>query len=150
VNCHNKTEMIITNNDPDGPSSEFGKVSHYGSNKTGILPYNSGGVSNCTLCHQGSSAFSTEMVNAAWNASIDNHSELGTNPGCTNVNCHKSGRIHDSTLTKPVLVLPNSSYCQVCHTTVQKHNGALNCTQCHLSINKNIHPVQYLQHQEYS
>jgi len=88
------------------------------------------------------------MVDPALNKSIQNHTALGTNPGCTNVNCHSIGRIHISTLTKPVLTLPNSSFCtDICHNTKQRHNGStgLNCTQCHLNTSKSIHPVRYLQ-----
>ena len=146
VNCHNKTEMIISNSDPGGVKSIFASVSHYGSNKTLDSLYNTGSTSNCTYCHQNpSGTFTTEMVNASWNASIDNHTELGTNPGC--INCHNSGRIHESTLTKPALTLPDSSYCQTCHNSLskQKHNGSVDCTDCHLATNQNIHPVQYLQ-----
>ncbi|NJD77391.1 MAG: hypothetical protein FIB08_09900 [Candidatus Methanoperedens sp.] len=153
VNCHMKSEMITTNSDPGGPKSNIANVSHYGSNKTGVSPYNIGGVSNCALCHQGSSAFSSEMVNAAWNASISNHSTNypSTNPGCAN--CHSTGRIHDSTLTKPAFSLPNSAYCLTCHNSTgsatlknkEQHNGTVDCTKCHVNTNKNIHPVQYLE-----
>ncbi len=153
VNCHMKSEMITTNSDPGGPKSSLANVSHYGSNKTGISPYNVGGASNCSLCHQGSSAFSTEMVDAAWNASISNHSTnyASTNPACAN--CHSTGRIHDGTLTKPAFSLPNSAYCLACHNSTgsatlknkEQHNGTVDCTKCHLNTNKNIHPVQYLE-----
>jgi predicted CxxxxCH...CXXCH cytochrome family protein len=142
VNCHNKSEMIITNNDPAGPKSQFANVSHYGSNKTGVSPYNTGGVSNCSYCHQSNSAFTTEMVNATWNSSINNHTALGTNPGCNNSACHNTGRIHDQNLSKPVM---NTPLCKICHTTKEKHNNSLECGSCHLETNKSIHPIQYLQ-----
>ncbi|MCX9085841.1 MAG: hypothetical protein OIN87_13695, partial [Candidatus Methanoperedens sp.] len=142
VNCHNKSEMILTNNDPAGPKSQYANVSHYGSNKSGLSPYNTGGASNCTYCHQSNSAFTTEMVNATWNSSISNHSALSTNPGCNNSTCHNTGRIHDQNLGKPTV---NTTLCKTCHITKEKHNNSLECSSCHLATNKNIHPIQYLQ-----
>ncbi|MDO9099076.1 MAG: cytochrome c3 family protein, partial [Candidatus Methanoperedens sp.] len=143
ISCHNKSELIQSNNDPGSPRNEFANVSHYGDNKTGDLPYNTGISSNCSYCHQNiSTSFTTEMVNSSWNTSIQNHTALGTNPGCTNIICHNTGRIHDSSLTKPAVI---TTLCTTCHITKSKHNSSLDCISCHLETNKSIHPVQYLQ-----
>ncbi|MCL7414356.1 MAG: hypothetical protein M8353_12220, partial [ANME-2 cluster archaeon] len=61
--------------------------------------------------------------------------------------------MHNDSLTKPVLVLANSSVCTVCHNgsypvvtgIKQLHNGSVNCTECHLSVKQDIHGVKYLQ-----
>ncbi|MDP2845230.1 MAG: hypothetical protein Q8N79_04040, partial [Candidatus Methanoperedens sp.] len=78
----------------------------------------------------------------------------------TNSTCHNSGWLHNSTLTKPVLTLPNSTFCLSCHGNngtggtnysgsitgyKEKHNNTLNCTLCHLNNSKEIHPVKYRQ-----
>jgi hypothetical protein len=141
VNCHNKSEMLLPNSDPNGPKSIYASVSHYGSNKTNAALYVSGGSANCTYCHQNpANAFTTEMIDAAGNSSISNHTQLGTNPAC--INCHNSGRIHFATLTKPAV---NSSLCINCHTNKDQHNGSVECSQCHTQSNRSIHPIQYLQ-----
>lgn len=142
VNCHNKTEMILANSDPGSPKSIYASVSHYGDNKSQDAPYNSGSSANCTYCHQGDSAFSSEMNNATWNSSIQNHTAMAGNPNCTNTNCHNTGRIHYSTIAKPEV---NTSLCKTCHTGKDRHNNSVDCAGCHLSSEKNIHPVQYLQ-----
>jgi hypothetical protein len=145
INCHNKSEMIISNSDPGGPINEFANFSHYGDNKTGLSPYNTGTSANCSYCHQNTSTvFNTEMVDPAWNYSIQNHTALATNPGCDNSTCHNTGRIHDPGLTKPEVT---TTLCasSSCHLTKQKHNNSLECSSCHLETNRSIHPVQYLQ-----
>ncbi|MCX9012531.1 MAG: hypothetical protein OIN66_15615 [Candidatus Methanoperedens sp.] len=141
VNCHNKTEMLLPNSDPSGPKSIYASVSHYGSNKTNDVPYISGSSANCSYCHQNlTSAFTTEMNDASWNSTISNHTALGTNPAC--INCHNSGRIHFATLTKPAV---SATLCANCHTNKDKHNGSVQCSQCHMQSNRSIHPIQYLQ-----
>ena len=143
VNCHNKTEMLLSNSDPSGPKSVYASVSHYGDNKTGVSPYNTGSTSNCTYCHNNSgTAFSTEMVDSVSNTSINNHSNLGTTPGCTNSTCHDSGRIHFAALTKPTV---STSLCTNCHDTKSSHNNTIECGSCHLETNLSIHGIQYLQ-----
>ncbi len=141
VNCHNKSEMLIANSDPNGPKSIYASVSHYGSNKTNDVPYISGSSANCSYCHQNpTNAFTAEMNDAAWNSTISNHTALDTNPACTN--CHNSGRIHFATLTKPIV---SSTLCTDCHTNKDRHNSSVECSQCHIQSSKNIHPIQYLQ-----
>ncbi|MCX9013668.1 MAG: hypothetical protein OIN89_02555 [Candidatus Methanoperedens sp.] len=143
VNCHNKTEMLLSNSDPAGTKSIYASVSHYGDNKTGVSPYNTGSTSNCTYCHNNSgTAFSTEMVDSGSNTSITNHTNLGTNPGCTNSTCHNSGRIHFTTLSKPTV---STALCTNCHDTKSRHNDSIECSSCHLETNLSIHGIQYLQ-----
>ncbi len=166
--CHNKSEMLIAASDPDaGSGAVYGgtnggnnSTSHYGKKRADLRI----GVSaNCTYCHQNeSTAFSTAMLDPAYNKSINNHSQRynSSNPGCTSSQCHNSGWIHNSTLTRPALTLPNSTFCFSCHgnngtggtnysgavTGVrEKHNNTVQCTECHLNTSKSIHPVRYLQ-----
>jgi len=142
VACHNKSEMLVANNDPGGPKSIYASVSHYGDNKTTNTTYVVNGNATCVYCHNASSAFTTEMVNVTLNSSIQNHTALGTNPSCTDGNCHATGRIHFSALSKPSV---STTLCTSCHATKSKHNDTLECSSCHLETNKSIHPVQYLQ-----
>ena len=131
--CHNKTVNLFR-------YSANASAAHYGRNASfGLSP----GVPYCAYCHSNSSTVYRDVMQDQNNSMIANHTELPTNPGCAN--CHNSGKIHDSILTKPPLTIPNSSYCQTCHGLLQKHNNTLNCTQCHLKTINNIHPVQYLQ-----
>jgi cytochrome c553 len=161
INCHeNVSEMILYNNDSDtgsfsgdGIRLSGGNMSfyHYGANRTADLRI--GASANCSYCHQNAStAFNRTMVNEN-NKSILNHSQ-SSSPNCFNANCHDSGWLHNSTLTKPTFSLPNSSLCLKCHgtssgnasiTNLSQHNGTVNCTSCHLGSARNIHPVQYLQ-----
>ncbi len=161
--CHNRSEMLIPANDPDaGSGAVYGGAnggsnssSHYGKKRADLRI----GISaNCSYCHQNTStAFATAMLDPAYNSSISNHSlnYPASNPPCTQ--CHNTGWIHNSTLIRPVLNLPNSSYCLACHGTggsatiknLERHNStsltALNCTNCHLNTSRSIHPVRYLQ-----
>ncbi|PKL53602.1 MAG: hypothetical protein CVV36_06295, partial [Candidatus Methanoperedenaceae archaeon HGW-Methanoperedenaceae-1] len=159
INCHeNVSEMIIYNNDTDtgsftGDSVRLtgGNMSfyHYGKNKSWTQDTNA----YCYNCHNNASTAFPFADNA--NKTIANHSSAypASNPACGD--CHSTGRIHNSTLYKPVLTLPNSSYCLTCHGTggsatiknLERHNGStgLNCTNCHLNSTKSIHPVRYLQ-----
>lgn len=131
--CHNKTANLSR-------YSANASAAHYGRNASfGLSP----GAQYCAYCHVNSSTIYRDVMKDQNNRMIGNHTDLPRNPDCPN--CHNSGRIHDGTLTKPALTLPNSSFCQTCHASVQKHNNTVNCTQCHLKTNKNIHPVQYLQ-----
>lgn len=149
--CHNVSEMKVSYTDNE--FTEYSLASHYGRVRSDLRD---GGSTSCKYCHQNTStAFSGAMTNAA-NKAIDNHSINNplTNPGCTDSTCHNTGLIHNSTLTKPVLILQNSSYCTTtCHgpggfaslNNKEQHSGVVNCTQCHLNSSRSIHPVQYLQ-----
>ncbi|MCZ7404085.1 MAG: carboxypeptidase-like regulatory domain-containing protein [Candidatus Methanoperedens sp.] len=166
-NCHeNVSDMIVYNDvidnyyDFSGNYGVGGNQSffHYGKNRSDIRI---GATENCSYCHQNTSTvFITAMLNPAYNSSIQNHSlnYNASNPTCTQ--CHNTGWIHDSTLTKPNLTLPNSSFCLGCHgdngtggtnytnaTTgiKSRHNNTLNCTDCHLNSSRDIHPMKYLQ-----
>lgn len=170
INCHeNASEMILYSNDTDygsfggdGIRLNGGNLSyyHYGKLRTDMRIGNS---VNCSYCHQNTStAFSIAMVDSAYNSSIKNHSLRynSSNPGCTATQCHSTGWLHNSTLNKSSLLLPNSTYCLSCHgsngsggtnysgavTGIKaKHNNTINCTECHLNTSKDIHPVKYLQ-----
>ncbi len=158
ITCHeNVTEMILPNNDPDtgtfvgdGLRLTGGNMSfyHYGKPRPDIRVWESGITANCSYCHQNAStAFAGAMANASYNSSIQNHSLNFVSPDCFNSTCHGSGWIHNSTLTRPVLPLPNTTFCQKCHSDRQEHNGSVRCTNCHIDINSSdtIHPIKYLQ-----
>ncbi|MDD5614910.1 MAG: hypothetical protein PHH85_01775, partial [Candidatus Methanoperedens sp.] len=162
--CHIKSEMMIAANDPDagtgavysGANGGNNSTSHYGKKRTDLHTWNGSQAVNCSYCHQNiSTVFNTAMLDQAYNKSIQNHSALASSPSCLNSSCHNSGWIHNSTLTKPSLVLPNSTYCtSSCHGTggsafltnnKSQHNGTVSCTQCHMNSSRSIHPVRYLQ-----
>ncbi|MCL7414368.1 MAG: hypothetical protein M8353_12285, partial [ANME-2 cluster archaeon] len=139
----------------DAPTNDTYLISHYGKKRTDLRTW-SGGV-NCSYCHQDSgSAFAASniMVNPTFNASVPEHSVntpySSTGPNCTNTSCHYGGWMHNASLTKPTLVLENSTLCTGCHDTAitgakEMHNGTLNCTECHLYESRDIHGVKYLQ-----
>ncbi|MBU3966289.1 MAG: hypothetical protein KKG76_02780 [Euryarchaeota archaeon] len=161
--CHNKTEMLVYANDPD-TGSVYGGVnggnnspSHYGLKRNDMRI---GGNANCSYCHQNTSTvFAEEMIDPTRNSTIANHSLSynSSNPACADSRCHGTGLIHGNSrtkmLTKPSLTLPISSYCTSCHGSsgsatiknLAKHNGTVDCTKCHLSTARDIHPVKYLQ-----
>jgi hypothetical protein len=166
INCHeNVSEMILYNNDTDygsftgdGIRLKGGNMSfyHYGKDRTDIR---NGPSANCTYCHRNAStAFATAMINASYNRSISNHSlnYNSSNPNCTVSQCHSTGWIHNSTLSKPAV---NTTFCITCHGSngsggtnytaavtgiKEKHNNSMNCSECHLSTVKDVHPVKYL------
>jgi hypothetical protein len=86
------------------------------------------------------------MLDPAYNKSILNHSLNTVSPDCFNSTCHNTGWIHNSTLTRPDLPLPNSTFCQNCHVTKHEHNGSVNCTNCHIDSGSKdtIHPIKYI------
>ncbi|MDO9098173.1 MAG: hypothetical protein Q7U60_08630, partial [Candidatus Methanoperedens sp.] len=167
INCHeNVSEMILVNNDTDtgsfagdGVRQNGGNKSfyHYGKNRTDLRAWDSGKAANCSYCHQNTSTAFSPYMSDLNNRNISNHSIKynSSNPSCISSECHSSGWLHNSSLTKPSLSLPNSTYCLTCHGTpgssnttkknLQLHNNSLNCTLCHLDTNKSIHPVKYRQ-----
>ncbi|MDP2846455.1 MAG: hypothetical protein Q8N79_10360, partial [Candidatus Methanoperedens sp.] len=166
--CHNKSEMMLPANDPDsGSGAVYGganagnnSTSHYGKKRVDLRI---GINASCSYCHQNASTvFTTAMIDPAYNSTISNHSLRynSSNPSCTSSQCHKAGWIHNNTLTKPNLNLPNSSYCLLCHGSngtgstnysgavteiKEKHNNTINCSECHLNTSKDVHPMKYLQ-----
>jgi len=149
--------MMIGSFDPDGAGTVYGGAnggnassSHYGRKRT---DYPQQGTNEyCFKCHNNVSALLIFPYADPENATIANHSTNynSTNPGCSS--CHGSGRIHDSTLTKPAA--SDSAFCLGCHGTTgtnatiknfEKHNDSLDCTICHLNTTKDIHPVKYRQ-----
>ena len=145
--CHNLNELKVAYTEDDSYSTDYSLSSHYARNRTDLRTWNSSQAVNCSYCHQNAStAFAVAMLGPAYNSSIQNHS-AGSSPVCFNSTCHGSGWIHNSTLTRPALPLPNSTYCQLCHAEKQKHNGTQDCTLCHINTSSNdtIHPIKYLQ-----
>lgn len=157
--CHNKTEMLVYNNDPDtgdiygGLNGGNSSPSHYGLKRTDMRV---GVNENCSYCHKNTSTvFAEEMIDPTRNSTIANHSlrHNSSNPVCADSSCHSTGLIHSETLTKPGFTLPNSIYCTNCHgqngiatiNNLAKHNGTVDCTNCHLNKARDIHPVKYLQ-----
>ncbi|MDP2846157.1 MAG: multiheme c-type cytochrome, partial [Candidatus Methanoperedens sp.] len=162
--CHNKSEMMVgLILDPDGASTVVYSganggnlsVSHYGKKRSDMAVMSN--TTYCNYCHNNQSSV-FPVINATNNRTIANHSlnYASTNPGC--VDCHASGRLHNSTLYKPAFVLSNSTYCLSCHGNngtggtnytgavtgyKEKHNNSL-CSDCHLNSTKSIHPVRYL------
>ncbi|NJD51783.1 MAG: hypothetical protein FIB07_02845, partial [Candidatus Methanoperedens sp.] len=155
--CHNKSEMMLgANLDPDGAGSVYGGAnggsgssSHYGKKRADYK--NMQDTNNyCYSCHNNVSAVFPFIDNN--NKTINNHSVNypSTNPDCAD--CHFTGRLHDSTLTNPTFSLSNSTLCEGCHGLTgsaviknkEKHNGSVECSQCHLNSTRSIHPVRYL------
>ncbi len=160
--CHNLTEMKV-NYTGDNYGTDFSLPSHYGRSRALDPQVRQGNATDCAYCHQNTStAFVVAMVDLN-NSNISNHSMRynNSNPPC--VRCHNSGWIHNSTLTKPALTLPNSTFCLSCHGNNgsggtnysgmvsgirEKHNDTINCTECHFNSSRDIHPVKYLQPDE--
>ncbi|MCX9012544.1 MAG: hypothetical protein OIN66_15680 [Candidatus Methanoperedens sp.] len=159
IMCHNLTEMKVDYTG-DNYGTNFSLPSHYGRSRAPDPQVRQGNAADCAYCHKNTStAFAVAMMDSN-NSNISNHSLRynNSNPGC--IRCHNSGWIHNSTLTKPALTLPNSTFCLSCHGSNdtggtnysgmvtgirQKHNNSVNCTECHLNSSGDIHPVKYLQ-----
>ncbi len=146
--CHNLTEMIVSYKEDDNYYSNSSLVSHYGKNRTDLRTWDSGRASNCSYCHQNvSTAFSVAMLDWTYNSSIKNHTQKSANPNCLNSSCHNTGWMHNSSLTRPVFNITNTSpYCSTCHAGREKHNGTQDCSRCHInqSSNDTIHPIKYI------
>jgi hypothetical protein len=160
--CHNLTEMKVDYTG-DNYGTNFSLPSHYGRSRALDPQVRQGNATNCAYCHQNTStAFVVAMADSN-NSNISNHSLRynNSNPPC--IRCHNTGWIHNSTLTKPALTLPNSTFCLSCHGNNgsggtnysgmvsgirEKHNNTINCTECHFNSSRDIHPVKYLQPDE--
>ncbi len=161
VICHNLTELKVNYTEDDAYNSNYSFASHYGRNRTTDPQIRQGTGTNCSYCHQNASTvFKAAMSDPVHNSNISNHSNYSSNPGCSAVQCHDTGWIHNSTLKRPVLTLPDSTLCLSCHGKndsgginytqavtgyKEKHNNTVECTECHLNTSKDIHPVKYLQ-----
>ncbi|MDO9006530.1 MAG: hypothetical protein Q7V20_24060, partial [Aquabacterium sp.] len=148
--------MMLGSFDPDGAAGVYGganggnnSTSHYGKKRSDLASLNS--TSYCSYCHNTTTNNATFYV-SDFNNSIVNHSGRATTPLCTD--CHNSGRLHNSTLAKPV---SNDSFCSTCHgisgsaaTNNTVRHKALNCTECHANntvgtlAGKDIHAIKYL------
>src|SRR3990167_4167046 len=145
LTCHNLSEMKVSYTDVTGTDSSFS--SHYGKNRSELRI---NGDTDCAYCHQNvNTAFSGAMSNVN-NMNMTNHSTNGaTTPGCTNANCHNTGKIHDASLGKPT---DNSdTYCKTCHISGKSEHKGLYCTECHANntlgntAGRDIHGIKYLQ-----
>ncbi|MCX9014958.1 MAG: cytochrome c3 family protein, partial [Candidatus Methanoperedens sp.] len=173
IGCHeNVPGMITSNNDTDyglvasdGINLNGGNTSfyHYGKNRTNFGK-SAGSYEYCIYCHRNTTGEFNITFQDTANYSILNHSSNynSSNPSCSEPECHNStgSNLHGIQLAKPVLSLPNSTYCLGCHGLNQsgtgtnysgavtgyreKHNNSVDCTQCHLNSSKSIHPVRYL------
>ncbi|MCK5661161.1 MAG: hypothetical protein KAH86_07355, partial [Methanosarcinales archaeon] len=111
----------------------------------------------CNYCHNNATGrFNTTMQNAAYNATVANHSTnyAGSNPNC--IDCHNTTnatgvKLHGESLEEKTV---SASLCLECHgvgnftwmrTTAERdmHNGTV-CLDCHLGDSSDIHPVKYL------
>jgi hypothetical protein len=160
IACHQNSTtantMLIPANDPDygsfdadgdGVSGGNISASHYGKKRTDIV---SGGVTSCAYCHQNAGSEFAGVFNKSGNADMLNHTD-NTVVDCTDSNCHSSGRIHDSALTKPPTMY-NNTYCTTCHTGKELHGSntitgispqgsGVNCYDCHADENKEVAPI---------
>ncbi len=173
IECHeNVSGMIKPNNDQDtgsfagddiGATGGRNSSYHYGANRSNFNRP-PGSFAYCAYCHGNDTGeFNTTFQGPA-NRNISNHSVMynSSNPTCSDALCHNSSNssLHGIELSRPVIALPNSSYCLGCHGNngtgypvyngsitgyKEKHNNTVECTQCHLDTGKSIHPVRYLQ-----
>lgn len=112
--CHNRTEMMVGSFDPDGPASVYGganggneSVSHYGKRRSDMASMDA--TTYCNYCHNTTTNNATFYV-SNFNNTVINHTSRATTPLCSD--CHNTGRIHNSTLAKPV---SNDALCSTCH-----------------------------------
>lgn len=145
LTCHNITEMKVSYTESDGLNNGSSLASHYGKNRSD-LRVAGGSITDCIYCHQNTStAFSGAMTNTA-NDNMANHSTSLLTPACTE--CHDVGKIHDSSLNKPV---SDDNLCKTCHFGKSEHNSTLSCTECHANnsdgslAGKDIHGIKFLQ-----
>ncbi|MFZ3059177.1 MAG: hypothetical protein WA102_05495 [Candidatus Methanoperedens sp.] len=157
--CHNKSEMMILANDPDnGSGAVYGganggnnSTSHYGKKRTDLASLDS--TTYCSYCHNNATNNVTFYVSDL-NNTILNHSARATMPLCSDSTCHNTGRIHNSTLAKPV---SNDTFCSTCHgiggsaaTNNKAQHKTLYCTECHANsttatrAGRDIHAIKYL------
>ncbi|MFZ2410098.1 MAG: hypothetical protein WAW23_00865 [Candidatus Methanoperedens sp.] len=156
--CHNSSQMMVgLALDPDGVDTGVyngdnggnGSSSHYGKKRSDMVSMDS--TTYCTYCHNTTTNNATFYV-SDFNNTILNHTTRATTPLCAT--CHNTGRIHNSTLAKPV---SNDSYCSTCHgaggsagTNNKVKHKTLYCTECHANSStgtlagKDIHAVKYL------
>ena len=138
--CHNKTANLFR-------YSINASAAHYGINASfGISP----GEPYCIYCHRNSSTNYYDLMQNPNNDQINDHTtgilypiHPAGRPDCTT--CHGTDRLHGPGIYKPVL---NSGFCISCHTsdTLQKnrHNDAVECTDCHTDVQSDIHTIKYV------
>ena len=148
--------MLGINIDPDGAAGVYdganggsNSSSHYGRKRTDMAAMDT--TTYCTYCHNTTTNNATFYV-SEFNNTIYNHTSRATTPLCGN--CHNAGRIHNSTLEKPV---SNDTLCKTCHgtggsalTNNKTEHKTLYCTECHANSSmgtlagKEIHGIKYL------
>jgi hypothetical protein len=143
LTCHNLDEMKVSYTDNE--FTTYSLASHYGKNRSDLRVAELS--TDCKYCHQNTSTtFSVAMTDVS-NNNMVNHTTLATTPTCTNAGCHNSGKIHDSSLNKPV---SNDALCKNCHVGKEEHK-TIYCTICHANnsdrslAGKDIHGIKYLQ-----
>jgi hypothetical protein len=167
--CHNKAEMIQANADPEDGSFDadgdgiFGgqqNYYHYGKPRLDLRVL-AGTATDCDYCHQDpGTAFASAMdVDAAYHSDMPDHSDRPTGPEC--FDCHGTGRLHDSQITKPPTMYDVAFCAQDCHVdagvfgstpephaTIGPNGNALVCTDCHTdpsaTTEKQVHGIRYV------
>ncbi|MCL7414053.1 MAG: hypothetical protein M8353_10655, partial [ANME-2 cluster archaeon] len=149
VSCHSLSEMRSTTyTEPSSTDlTNNSLAAHYGIQRGADTTIVVGGVVNCSYCHMDTNTV-FEFASAA-RKDMKNHTDnAATTPGCTNANCHNTGRMHDSSLAKPAL---SDTLCKTCHNTKSEHNGAsagVYCLDCHngsAAPVSDIHDIKFIQ-----
>lgn len=159
TSCHNKTEMLITNSDTalSGTNPANDSVSHYGKKRSDIR---TGMNTSCAYCHQNSTTAFENVMMSSLNKSISEHtnnapSRNTTAGDCAGGECHASGFLHNSTLTKPsvqIWTAGSKDYCAPCHKVsdagatkyVYAHNTTnislvgMDCGYCHNASSQGV------------
>jgi len=166
IECHEKGEMIVPNNDPDegstvldvdGDGDKGGNKSyyHYGKDRSDIRV---GNADDCSYCHQNSStAFESAMdVNPAYHKNMPDHTDRVSGPSC--YQCHGAGLLHDSILSDRAGE-QFSNICIGCHSLILPaeeihaksgpNANNLFCADCHTNVSaypaeKQIHGIRYI------
>ena len=107
IQCHNKSQMKVSYENPDNLFTNYSIVSHYGKNRTDMHNSNE---TNCSYCHQNPSEFNDIFVNPL-------NIQITHNNGNSCYLCHREsgqtdGRIHDSPLVGGA-----GGACLQCHST---------------------------------
>ncbi|MCK5566199.1 MAG: hypothetical protein KAJ07_13225, partial [Planctomycetes bacterium] len=144
--CHAETEMYNTSHVDDDHVTRIGLAVHYGTGHT-YLENVRHTDTYCKYCHMNTSTTFSDAFSNPWNMQRSEHSSSEDTPGCTVAECHNAYALHGTEMTEPYYT-DASCTSGNCHNSseFQKHNGAVNCTECHMNNTQtNIHPIKYLQ-----
>ncbi len=159
--CHNLTSMKVPNFDNFAGSGQaeyrlnLSQSSHYPQNRTDIIINDN--LSDCIWCHRDPTNEFIDIFDYAGEPNFTENIPHGTKTsGCIVVECHNTGRIHDSSLKIPTLSW--SEECGGCHFGLNDTDayvnetmfnasvhGAMKCIDCHINetFNKSlVHPVE--------